>query len=58
MELWLGAHPGSPSAILDPTQTGGATDLAAWIAADPETTLGRLAASGRLPFLLKVLAAA
>ena len=57
-ELWLGAHPGSPSVILDPTQAGGATDLAAWIAADPETTLGRFAASGRLPFLLKVLAAA
>ena len=57
-ELWLGAHPGSPSVILDPTQTGGAADLAEWIAADPETTLGRFAASGRLPFLLKVLAAA
>jgi mannose-6-phosphate isomerase len=57
-ELWLGAHPGSPSVILDPTQTGGATDLEEWIAADPATTLGRFAASGRLPFLLKVLAAA
>ena len=57
-ELWLGAHPGSPSVILDPTQAGGATDLAAWIAAEPATTLGRFAASGRLPFLLKVLAAA
>ena len=57
-ELWLGAHPGSPSVILDPTQTGGATDLASWIDTDPETTLGRFAASGRLPFLLKVLAAA
>ncbi|MHC5795266.1 mannose-6-phosphate isomerase, class I [Lacisediminihabitans sp. FW035] len=57
-ELWLGAHPGSPSVILDPTQTGGATDLAEWIDADPTTTLGRFAASGRLPFLLKVLAAA
>ena len=57
-ELWLGAHPGSPSVILDPTQTGGATDLAEWIAADPQTTLGRFAASGHLPFLLKVLAAA
>jgi mannose-6-phosphate isomerase len=56
-ELWLGAHPGSPSVILDPTQTSGATTLDAWIAADPETTLGRFAASGRLPFLLKVLAA-
>jgi mannose-6-phosphate isomerase len=57
-ELWLGAHPGSPSVILDPTQTGGATDLAAWIAADPRTALGPFAASGRLPFLLKILAAA
>ena len=57
-ELWLGAHPGSPSVILDPTQTGGATTLNEWIAADPQTTLGRFAASGRLPFLLKVLAAA
>ena len=56
-ELWLGAHPGSPSVILDPTQTGGATTLDEWIAADPQTTLGRFAASGRLPFLLKVLAA-
>lgn len=57
-ELWLGAHPGSPSRILEPSETGGATDLAAWIAADPATTLGPYAASGRLPFLLKVLAAA
>ena len=56
-ELWLGAHPGSPSVILDPTQTGGATTLDEWIAADPQTTLGRFATSGRLPFLLKVLAA-
>jgi mannose-6-phosphate isomerase len=57
-ELWLGAHPGSPSQILDPTMTGGAPDLAAWIASDPATTLGSFASSGRLPFLLKVLAAA
>lgn len=53
-ELWLGAHPGSPSRILDPASTGGAADLAAWIAADPQTATGDL---GRLPFLLKVLAA-
>lgn len=57
-ELWLGAHPGSPSRILRPTQTGGATDLAEWIAADPVRTLGRYAGTGRLPFLLKILAAA
>lgn len=56
-ELWLGAHPGSPSVIIDPTQTGGAADLAAWIAADPHATLGRYAATKRLPFLLKILAA-
>ncbi|CAN5206017.1 mannose-6-phosphate isomerase, class I [soil metagenome] len=56
-ELWLGAHPGSPSVILDPSVTGGAANLAEWIAADPSTTLGRYAESGRLPFLLKILAA-
>ena len=57
-ELWLGAHPGSPSVILDPSMTGGETSLARWIAADPATALGPYAAAGRLPFLLKVLAAA
>lgn len=45
-ELWLGAHPGSPARILDPEQTGGAADLAHWPATE------------RLPYLLKVLAAA
>lgn len=56
-ELWLGAHPGSPAQILESSRAavGGATDLAAWIAADPDTALGGLP---RLPFLLKVLAAA
>ncbi|WP_344775113.1 mannose-6-phosphate isomerase, class I [Gryllotalpicola kribbensis] len=62
-ELWLGAHPGSPARI-----EGGspAPDLAAWIAADPQSALGaqQLAAdqaagqSPHLPYLLKVLAAA
>lgn len=56
-ELWLGAHAGSPSRILDPAQVGGYLDLAAWIAADPETALGDSRLT-RLPFLLKVLAAA
>ena len=46
-ELWLGAHPGSPARILDPAQVGGAADLAHW----SET-------AGKLPYLLKVLAAA
>ncbi len=55
-ELWLGAHPGSPSRIVDPSHTGGATDLAQWIAADPLAALGP-EGGDRLPFLLKVLAA-
>jgi mannose-6-phosphate isomerase len=65
-ELWLGAHPGSPAVILDPAAVGGAANLAEWIAAAPDVALGTVAdpASGaqssepRLPFLMKVLAAA
>ncbi|MBT2500291.1 mannose-6-phosphate isomerase, class I [Agromyces sp. ISL-38] len=58
-ELWLGAHAGSPARIVDAASVGH-DDLASWIAADPERALGpRLAAEGaRLPFLLKLLAAA
>ncbi|WP_349899459.1 mannose-6-phosphate isomerase, class I [Parafrigoribacterium soli] len=57
-ELWLGAHPGSPSQIVDPSAVGGARTIAEWIEADPQTALGRFASSKRLPFLLKILAAA
>jgi mannose-6-phosphate isomerase len=58
-ELWLGAHAGSPARILDPSAVGGYPDLAKWIAAEPVVALGaELAPSARLPFLLKVLAAA
>ena len=39
-ELWLGAHAGSPSIIEDPSQFGGATNLAQWITASPEVALG------------------
>ncbi|MFJ4222089.1 mannose-6-phosphate isomerase, class I [Curtobacterium luteum] len=55
-ELWLGAHPGSPSVVVNPAMVGGADTLLDWIAAEPEAALG----TGRtgLPFLLKVLAAA
>ncbi|WP_431031430.1 mannose-6-phosphate isomerase, class I [Plantibacter sp. RU18] len=53
-ELWLGAHPGAPTPVVDPTRTGGHPDLASWLAADP-AALGEHAS---LPFLLKVLAAA
>jgi mannose-6-phosphate isomerase len=57
-ELWLGAHPGSPSVITDAALAGGAVDLAAWIDQDPATALGAaLAGTGRLPFLMKILAA-
>lgn len=44
-ELWLGAHPTSPSRVLEPEHTGGALSLASW------------EESAELPFLLKVLAA-
>jgi mannose-6-phosphate isomerase len=54
-ELWLGAHPGSPSVVVNPAVVDGADTLADWFAAEPDRALGR----GRteLPFLLKVLAA-
>ena len=53
-ELWLGAHAGSPSRIIDPEATSGATDLAAWITRDAPTAIGT---GDRLPFLMKLLAA-
>src|ERR1700678_4196240 len=56
-ELWMGAHPSAPSGVERP---GGRTTLDAVIAADPAGQLGGLCAAvfrGRLPFLLKVLAA-
>ncbi|MGD0701938.1 MAG: mannose-6-phosphate isomerase, class I [Trebonia sp.] len=56
-ELWMGAHPSAPSWVRRP---GGRTTLDAVIAADPVGELGGLCAEefgGRLPFLLKVLAA-
>ncbi|SBN63935.1 mannose-6-phosphate isomerase, type 1 [Curtobacterium sp. 9128] len=55
-ELWLGAHPGSPSVVVNPAMVGGADTVLDWIAAEPETALG--AGHTGLPFLLKLLAAA
>jgi mannose-6-phosphate isomerase len=56
-ELWMGAHPSAPSGV----ERGGArTTLNTVIAADPVGELGAECAArfgGRLPFLLKVLAA-
>ncbi len=61
-ELWVGAHPDSPSTALTgpDSDDGGRVALDALIAGDPEHYLGAdsVAEFGpRLPFLLKVLAA-
>src|SRR6218665_1805049 len=60
-ELWLRAHPGSPRRNLGSdgsAPSDGGTTLDSLIAANPEAMLGStLADGGRLPFLLKVLAA-
>jgi mannose-6-phosphate isomerase len=56
-ELWMGAHPSAPSVV---ERAGARTTLDAVIAADPAGELGAECAArfgGRLPFLLKVLAA-
>jgi mannose-6-phosphate isomerase len=56
-ELWMGAHPSAPSVL---TRNGVTVTLAAAIAAAPAVELGEAVAArfgGRLPFLLKVLAA-
>ncbi|TQN32159.1 mannose-6-phosphate isomerase type 1 [Haloactinospora alba] len=56
-ELWVGAHPSAPSSARTPD---GPVPLDRVIAAQPERMLGKRAArsfEGRLPFLLKVLAA-
>ena len=56
-ELWMGAHPSAPSGV---ERSGVRSALDAVIAADPSGELGAASAArfgGRLPFLLKVLAA-
>lgn len=56
-ELWMGAHPSAPSVL---TRDGVTVTLTAAIAAAPAMELGEAVAErfgGRLPFLLKVLAA-
>ncbi|HZZ48699.1 MAG TPA: mannose-6-phosphate isomerase, class I [Pseudonocardia sp.] len=57
-ELWLGAHPGGPSWLLG--ADGQRVSLLDALASDPDGRLGCTGArrwDGRLPFLLKVLAA-
>ena len=56
-ELWMGAHPSAPSGL---ERAGVRTTLDAVVAADPVGELGAGCAArfgGRLPFLLKVIAA-
>ncbi|MGH3210865.1 MAG: mannose-6-phosphate isomerase, class I [Trebonia sp.] len=56
-ELWMGAHPSAPSGV---RRAGKETPLNAVIAEDPAGELGlecAISFGGRLPFLLKVLAA-
>jgi mannose-6-phosphate isomerase len=58
-ELWLGAHPASPSVVVNPAVVGGADTLSDWIRSEPDVALGQHGpAPTGLPFLLKVLAAA
>ncbi len=56
-ELWMGAHPSAPSEV---GLAGARRSLLAWIEESPEELLGprvQARVRGRLPFLLKVLAA-
>ncbi|WP_203432682.1 mannose-6-phosphate isomerase, class I [Jiangella asiatica] len=55
-ELWIGAHPGSPSTV-----AGDGRSLDRYVAGDPAATLGAAVVERfgpRLPFLLKILAVA
>ena len=56
-ELWFGAHPAAPAVVCDDAQKNTLLDV---IDADPRAELGTLCAErydGRLPFLMKILAA-
>ncbi|WP_330249997.1 mannose-6-phosphate isomerase, class I [Nocardia sp. NBC_00565] len=55
-ELWFGAHPADPAYVRLENSTRSLLEL---VAADPERELGTVALEfgGRLPFLLKILAA-
>ena len=54
-ELWLGDHPGAPCVAV--VADGAHVGLDEVVAADPERCLGPVAPEGRLPFLMKLLAA-
>lgn len=54
-EMWLGAHPAAPSEV--EAGAGERVTLDRLIAQDPERHLGEAARFGRLPYLMKLLAA-
>ncbi|BDT88759.1 mannose-6-phosphate isomerase, class I [Nocardia cyriacigeorgica] len=56
-ELWFGAHPADPAQVR--IGNGSTTSLLELVSADPDRELGPVAPEfgGRLPFLLKILAA-
>jgi mannose-6-phosphate isomerase len=57
-ELWMGAHPGAPSGAVPVADPGAApVPLDELIAQDPDVLLGDAARFGRLPYLVKLLAA-
>jgi mannose-6-phosphate isomerase len=57
-ELWMGAHPGAPSGAVPAADPGAApVPLDELIAQEPEGLLGDAARFGRLPYLVKLLAA-
>ncbi|GAA4759776.1 mannose-6-phosphate isomerase, class I [Citricoccus nitrophenolicus] len=57
-ELWMGAHPGAPAgAVPAGTPQAGEVPLHELLAADPERLLGEASGFGRLPYLVKLLAA-
>lgn len=55
-EVWMGAHPGAPSLAVLPDD-GTQVPLDALLAQDPAGLLGSAERFGRLPFLVKLLAA-
>ncbi len=57
-ELWMGAHPGAPSGTVPATDPGATpVRLDELIGQDPQALLGDAARFGRLPYLVKLLAA-
>ncbi len=55
-EVWMGAHPGAPAQVVLPDD-GTQVPLDAYLAQDPAARLGPAERFGRLPFLVKLLAA-